>query len=175
MSKLNYNLNHSRLIDNSNTTGQYYTGLAIARNMPSQKQIRYFYGLIDDLENNGIKPCVRTFVDKVTISMGIDQLKEQCIQNNIDIHKRDNNEEKQICDLSKPPELYISSETFSENVEKEKKKFIVKKTEESVNRTFRFPKSLMNNLTNVAKNNNVSLNSLVIQCCEFALKELENE
>lgn len=51
--------------------------------------------------------------------------------------------------------------------------FKVKKIEETVNRTFRFPKSLIDKMSVVSQREDVSLNSLVIQCCEYALEQME--
>ena len=44
---------------------------------------------------------------------------------------------------------------------------------EMVNKTFRLPEALVGDLQNVAQNENVSLNNLVKQCCEYALKNLK--
>jgi predicted HicB family RNase H-like nuclease len=44
---------------------------------------------------------------------------------------------------------------------------------EMVNKTFRMPLSLIKTLQEVAQNKNVSLNFLIIQCCEYALKNLK--
>ena len=52
--------------------------------------------------------------------------------------------------------------------------FKVHRTEETANRTFRFPKSLLDKMSEVAQKENVSLNSFVIQCCEYALDNLEH-
>lgn len=38
-------------------------------------------------------------------------------------------------------------------------------------RTIRFPESLFNQLNKVAKENNISLNLLVLQCCKYALDQ----
>ncbi len=51
--------------------------------------------------------------------------------------------------------------------------FKIKHTEETVNRTFRFPKSLLDKMSEIAQNENVSLNSFVIQCCEYAIDNLQ--
>ena len=51
--------------------------------------------------------------------------------------------------------------------------FKVKKTE-YVNKTFRLPTDLVNRLEVVAQNKNVSLNNLVVQCCEYALENIDN-
>ena len=50
--------------------------------------------------------------------------------------------------------------------------FDVKKPE-MINKTFRLPLSLVKELQRVAQNKEVSLNSLVIQCCEYALDNLK--
>lgn len=54
------------------------------------------------------------------------------------------------------------------------KMFKVEK-EEMTNKTFRLPVKLVESLYAVAQNKDVSLNSLVRQCCEYALKNLEDE
>ncbi len=51
--------------------------------------------------------------------------------------------------------------------------FKVRHTEETTNRTFRFPKSLLDKMSAVAQNEKVSLNSFVIQCCEYAMENFE--
>lgn len=51
--------------------------------------------------------------------------------------------------------------------------FEVKKTE-FVNKTFRIPTELVRQLEILAQNKRVSLNNLVIQCCEYALKNIES-
>ena len=50
--------------------------------------------------------------------------------------------------------------------------FKVKKTE-YINKTFRLPEPLLQSLEAVAQRQDISLNRLVIQCCEYALKNLE--
>ena len=50
--------------------------------------------------------------------------------------------------------------------------FEVKKTEH-INKTFRMPTDLVQKLEVLAQNKNVSLNNLVIQCCEYALNNIE--
>ncbi len=52
--------------------------------------------------------------------------------------------------------------------------FKVRHTEETVNRTFRFPKSLLDKMSVIAQKENVSLNSLVVQCCEYAINDMDN-
>lgn len=46
---------------------------------------------------------------------------------------------------------------------------------ETVNKTFRLPKELVQELQTVTQNQGVSLNKLVQQCCEYALKNLDKE
>ena len=46
---------------------------------------------------------------------------------------------------------------------------------EMVNKTFRMPVELVEKLTKVAQNKKVSLNSLIIQCCEYALDNLKDD
>ena len=50
--------------------------------------------------------------------------------------------------------------------------FKVQKTE-YINKTFRMPTELVKNMESIAQNQGVSLNNLVIQCCEYALANLE--
>lgn len=52
--------------------------------------------------------------------------------------------------------------------------FKVEKTE-MVNKTFRLPSNLVEELSIVAQNKGVSLNNLVKQCCEYALKHLDKK
>jgi predicted HicB family RNase H-like nuclease len=52
--------------------------------------------------------------------------------------------------------------------------FDVKKPE-YVNKTFRMPVSLITKLQEVAQAKDVSLNYLVIRCCEYALEDLKKE
>ena len=49
------------------------------------------------------------------------------------------------------------------------------KKQEMTNKTFRLPVELIQQLQVVAQNQDISLNNLVIQCCEYALKNLEKE
>ena len=51
--------------------------------------------------------------------------------------------------------------------------FKVKKTEHT-NKTFRMPTELIQKLEVLAQSKNVSLNNLVIQCCEYALDNIDN-
>lgn len=52
--------------------------------------------------------------------------------------------------------------------------FKVKKPE-MINKTFRFPLKLVEELQVVAKDKGVSLNKLVIQSCEYALENLDKD
>lgn len=52
--------------------------------------------------------------------------------------------------------------------------FKVQKTE-MINKTFRLPLKLVQELQIVAQNKDVSLNNLVQQCCEYALKHLDKD
>ena len=49
--------------------------------------------------------------------------------------------------------------------------FYVKRGEH-VNKTFRMPEELVEKLQILAQAKNVSLNNLVVQCCEYALENL---
>jgi len=51
--------------------------------------------------------------------------------------------------------------------------FVVKQNSEMVNKTFRLPAELVKRLTAVAKEQNVSVNNLVQQCCEYALNDMK--
>ena len=46
---------------------------------------------------------------------------------------------------------------------------------EMVNKTFRMPVELVERLTKLAQEQKVSLNSLVCQCCEYALEHTKEE
>ena len=52
--------------------------------------------------------------------------------------------------------------------------FEVKK-EEYINKTFRMPVSVVKKLEEVAQREKVSLNNLVVQCCEYSLNDMKNE
>ena len=53
--------------------------------------------------------------------------------------------------------------------------FEVKQTEEMLNKTFRLPATLLEELAKVAEHENVSVNNLVRQCCEYALNNMKTE
>ena len=44
---------------------------------------------------------------------------------------------------------------------------------EMVNKTFRLPLELVERMQKIAQNEAGSLNNLIVQCCEYALKNLE--
>ena len=44
-----------------------------------------------------------------------------------------------------------------------------------INKTFRMPAELVGKLEALAQSKGVSVNSLIIQCCEYALNNLEKE
>jgi len=46
---------------------------------------------------------------------------------------------------------------------------------EYINKTFRMEKKLVERLEQLAQDENISVNSLVIQCCNYALDNLEND
>lgn len=50
--------------------------------------------------------------------------------------------------------------------------FSVKKTE-FVNKTFRMPQDLVEKLEKLAQEKGVSLNNLIVQCCEYALDNIK--
>ena len=52
--------------------------------------------------------------------------------------------------------------------------FYVKKPE-MVNKTFRLPEDLVNQLSAVAQQQGVSMNNLVAQCCAYALAHLAEQ
>ena len=52
--------------------------------------------------------------------------------------------------------------------------FEIKKTE-YVNKTFRMPAELVKRLETLAQSNDVSLNNLIIQCCEYAVENLKKQ
>lgn len=55
--------------------------------------------------------------------------------------------------------------------------FTIKKNipEANISRTIRFSESLFEELNKTATENDVSFNTLVLQCCRYALDELGNE
>ena len=51
--------------------------------------------------------------------------------------------------------------------------FKIKKTE-YINKTFRLPVELVEKMEILAQNRGISLNNLVVQCCEYALENIEH-
>ena len=47
--------------------------------------------------------------------------------------------------------------------------------QEMVNKTFRLPAKLVQDMQVIAQAKGVSLNNLVLQCCEYALKHLDKD
>ena len=52
-------------------------------------------------------------------------------------------------------------------------KFKIKK-QEYENRTFRLPVELLEQLNKLSADKNISLNQLVVQCCEYAIDNLDD-
>lgn len=52
--------------------------------------------------------------------------------------------------------------------------FKIKKTEH-VNKTFRMPVDLVKKLEILAQEKQISLNNLVVQCCEYALESIDSD
>ena len=52
-------------------------------------------------------------------------------------------------------------------------KFKIKK-QEYENRTFRLPVELLEQLNKLSSDKNISLNQLVVQCCEYAIDNLDD-
>ena len=52
-------------------------------------------------------------------------------------------------------------------------RFKIEKTE-YVNRTFRITKELADTLSKIAQSENISVNELVVQCCNYAIANMEN-
>lgn len=46
---------------------------------------------------------------------------------------------------------------------------------EFVNKTFRIEKSFLERLEQVAQKENISVNALVVQCCNYALDHMQSE
>lgn len=45
---------------------------------------------------------------------------------------------------------------------------------EYVNRTFRLPKDLVDTLSEIAQQQDISVNELVVQCCNYAINDMED-
>lgn len=52
--------------------------------------------------------------------------------------------------------------------------FVVKKPV-TVNKTIRLPEELLKRLETIASQKDISLNQLIVQCCEYALNDLADE
>lgn len=52
--------------------------------------------------------------------------------------------------------------------------FVVKKPV-TVNKTIRLPEELLKRLETIASQKDISLNQLIVQCCEYALNDLAEE
>ncbi|UYO62374.1 type II toxin-antitoxin system HicB family antitoxin [Acetobacterium wieringae] len=52
--------------------------------------------------------------------------------------------------------------------------FVVKKPV-TINKTIRLPEELVKRLEKIASDKDISLNQLIVQCCEYALKDLVDE
>ena len=46
---------------------------------------------------------------------------------------------------------------------------------ESINKCVRFPVNVINDIEKIANENNISFSKFVIQACEYALKDLEEQ
>lgn len=57
----------------------------------------------------------------------------------------------------------------------ELKMWKIQKGYHTVSRTFRLPEKLMEDLGQLAYDNNISANQLVVQCLKFALDNLDND
>jgi predicted transcriptional regulator len=53
--------------------------------------------------------------------------------------------------------------------------FRIQRGSETVSKTFRLPAELANRLEQLASENNLSLNNLVVQCLRYALDNLDEE
>ena len=52
--------------------------------------------------------------------------------------------------------------------------FTIKKNE-SFNKTIRMPSDLIERLERIAREEDISFNQVVVQCCEYALENFKNE
>lgn len=71
---------------------------------------------------------------------------------------------------------YINITKSEHNIIVVMKMFKIENELKSANiaRTVRFTEPLFENLNNVAQKNNISFNLLVLQCCKYALENMEN-
>ncbi len=49
------------------------------------------------------------------------------------------------------------------------------KKEEYINKTFRMPVELIKKMEVIAQREKISLNNLVVQCCEYSIKNLKEK
>lgn len=54
-------------------------------------------------------------------------------------------------------------------------RFEVKVKEEYVTKTFRLPEALMSKMSKIAQNKGISLNELVHQCCDYAIRNMKED
>lgn len=53
------------------------------------------------------------------------------------------------------------------------KMFVVKEKQESSNKTVRLPNDLIKRLETLAQSKNLSFSGIIIQCCEYALSDMQ--
>ncbi len=70
--------------------------------------------------------------------------------------------------------MYITNKKFSKIYTEVIELFKIEKPE-YINKTFRMPKELVEEMETVAQAKDVSLNQLVIQCCKYAMENLEKD
>lgn len=79
----NYNLNHSRILDNSCTKEQFYNELYNVKGVPTIKQKKFFWRLYYLLKDNNIIPCCEFINSRGLLINRIDRLKAQCEEYNL--------------------------------------------------------------------------------------------
>lgn len=70
--------------------------------------------------------------------------------------------------------MYITAEFFSKIYTEVIQLFKIEKPE-YINKTFRMPVDLVAEMEALAQSKQISLNQLVIQCCKYALNNLDDE
>lgn len=70
--------------------------------------------------------------------------------------------------------MYITTINFSKIYSEVIRLFKVEK-QEYINKTFRMPVELVKEMEVLAQSKQISLNQLVIQCCKYALNNLDKE
>ncbi len=63
---------------------------------------------------------------------------------------------------------------FSKGIKEVARMFVVKKPV-TVNKTIRLPEELLKRMETIASQKDISLNQLIVQCCEYALNDLAEE